>query len=49
MLFDELKSLNNPWLIIDFITVGSPLCHGAILWLRIMQNLIVGLTTGNFR
>lgn len=27
-LFAELKGLGNPWLISDFITVGSPLCHG---------------------
>ncbi|MBN8641270.1 MAG: hypothetical protein J0L86_05590 [Flavobacteriales bacterium] len=30
-LYAELKSLNNPWLISDFITVGSPLCHGAYI------------------
>lgn len=28
LLFDEIKSLGNPWLISDFITLGSPLCHG---------------------
>lgn len=27
-LFEELKSLGNPWLISDFVTIGSPLCHG---------------------
>ncbi|TBX66133.1 hypothetical protein EZL74_11130 [Flavobacterium silvisoli] len=30
-LYDEIKSLGNPWLISDFITVGSPLCHGAYI------------------
>lgn len=30
-LYDEIKSLQNPWLISDFITVGSPLCHGAYI------------------
>lgn len=27
-LFKEIKRFNNPWLISDFITLGSPLCHG---------------------
>lgn len=31
LLYDEMKSLDNPWLISDFITVGSPLCHGAYI------------------
>ncbi|WP_291131733.1 hypothetical protein [Flavobacterium sp. UBA7682] len=31
MLYDEIKSLKNPWLITDFITIGSPLCHGAYI------------------
>lgn len=31
LLFTEIKSLENPWLISDFITVGSPLCHGAYI------------------
>jgi hypothetical protein len=31
LLFDEIKSLKNPWLITDFITIGSPLCHGAYI------------------
>jgi hypothetical protein len=30
-LFKEIKSLENPWLISDFITIGSPLCHGAYI------------------
>ncbi len=31
LLYDEIKSLENPWLISDFITIGSPLCHGAYI------------------
>lgn len=31
LLYDEIKSLSNPWLISDFITIGSPLCHGAFI------------------
>lgn len=31
LLYDEIKSLKNPWLISDFITIGSPLCHGAYI------------------
>lgn len=31
LLYAEIKSLKNPWLISDFITVGSPLCHGAYI------------------
>lgn len=27
-LFKEIKNLKNPWLISDFISIGSPLCHG---------------------
>lgn len=27
-LFKEIKKLKNPWLISDFISIGSPLCHG---------------------
>lgn len=30
-LFKEIKSLKNPWLISDFISVGSPLCHGDLI------------------
>lgn len=31
LLYNEIKTLENPWLISDFITVGSPLCHGAYI------------------
>ena len=27
-LFKEIKNLKNPWLVSDFISIGSPLCHG---------------------
>lgn len=27
-LFKEIKRFKNPWLISDFISIGSPLCHG---------------------
>jgi hypothetical protein len=30
-LFLETKELGNPWLITDFLTLGSPLCHGDFL------------------
>jgi hypothetical protein len=30
-LFKEIKSIKNPWLISDFISVGSPLCHGDLI------------------
>ncbi len=30
-LFNELKQFQNPWLISDLLTLGSPLCHGAYL------------------
>lgn len=30
-LFSEIKTLKNPWLVTDFITIGSPLCHGAYI------------------
>ncbi|HSM19531.1 MAG TPA: hypothetical protein VK844_04080 [Hyphomicrobiales bacterium] len=30
-LFDELRELGNPWLITDFVTVGSPLTHAEFL------------------
>jgi hypothetical protein len=30
-LFKEIKKFSNPWLISDFITLGSPLCHGGFV------------------
>jgi len=30
-LFDELRELGNPWLVTDFVTVGSPLTHAEFL------------------
>ena len=31
LLYDEIKSFDNPWLISDFITIGCPLTHGAYI------------------
>ncbi|WP_284653528.1 hypothetical protein [Flavobacterium terrisoli] len=39
-LYDEIKSLKNPWLISDFITVGSPLCHGAYIMAKSEEEFI---------
>ena len=30
-LWKELRSLGNPWLVTDLVTLGSPLAHAAIL------------------
>lgn len=30
-LYDEMKKIGNEWIISDFLTIGSPLCHGDYL------------------
>lgn len=32
--FDELKQVGHPWLVTDFVTMGSPLAHGVLLLAR---------------
>ncbi len=38
-LWLEQRSLGNPWLITDFVTIGSPLTYGGILFARDDQEL----------
>ena len=38
-LWRELRELGNPWLITDFITMGSPLAHAALLLAKDPEDL----------
>jgi hypothetical protein len=38
-VWKELRSLGNPWLVTDFITMGSPLNHAALLLAHDQDNL----------
>jgi len=31
LLWEQLREINNPWLVTDLVTVGSPLAHAALL------------------
>jgi hypothetical protein len=38
-LWKELRTLGNPWLVTDFVTLGSPLTHAALLLAHDQENL----------
>ena len=39
-LWKELRVMGNPWLVTDFITLGSPLTHAALLLARDKEDLV---------
>jgi len=38
-LWKELRGLGNPWLVTDFITIGSPLAHASLVLAKNMDEL----------